>query len=222
MEKLNSVWLLISAACVFALAYRYYSAFIAAKVLMLSDANITPAHRCNDGREFVPTNKWVLFGHHFAAIAGAGPLVGPVLAAQYGWGPGFVWILLGSVFAGAVHDFIILFASVRHNGQSLATIARKEVGPVTGMTTSIAILFIIIVALAGLAIVVVNALFKNPWGVYTLGMTIPIAILVGLYMFKLCPGAIRSGSIAGFILVLLAVFTGDWVAKAPEDRKSVV
>lgn len=209
---MNSVMLLIVAACVFALAYRYYSAFIAAKVLALNEANITPAYRLNDGREFVPTNKWVLFGHHFAAIAGAGPLVGPVLAAQYGWGPGFVWILLGSVFAGAVHDFIILFASIRHNGQSLAVVARRETGPVTGITTSLAVFFIIIVALAGLAIVVVNALYKNPWGLYTLAMTIPIAVLVGLYMFKIVPGSIRSGSIIGFLLVLGAVFTGHWLS----------
>ncbi len=209
---MNSVNLLVVSICVYVLAYRYYSAFIAAKVLALNDANITPAYRCNDGREFVPTNKWVLFGHHFAAIAGAGPLVGPVLAAQYGWGPGFMWILLGSVFAGAVHDFIILFASVRHNGQSLAVVARREVGPLTGVTTSLAILFIIIVALAGLAIVVVNALFKNPWGVYTLFMTIPIAIVIGLYMFKISPGAIRSGSIVGFLLVMAAVFTGHWLS----------
>lgn len=208
---MNSVTLLIIAACFFVLAYRYYSAFITTKVLFLNDENVTPAYRCNDGREFVPTNKWVLFGHHFAAIAGAGPLVGPVLAAQYGWGPGFMWILLGSVFAGAVHDLIILFASVRHNGQSLATIARREVGPLTGVTTSFAILFIIIVALAGLAIVVVNALFKNPWGVYTLAMTIPIAIVIGLYMFKIAPGSIRSGSIVGFLLVMGAVFTGHYV-----------
>ncbi len=211
MEKINSIWLLIVAACAFILAYRYYGAFIAAKVLMLNDANVTPAHRCNDGREYVPTNKWVLFGHHFAAIAGAGPLVGPVLASQYGWGPGFAWILLGSIFAGAVHDFIILFASVRHNGQSLATIARKEVGPVTGFTTSIAILFIIILAMAGLGIVVVFAMMKNPWGAFTLFMTIPIAIVIGLYMFKISPGSIRSGSIVGFLLVLFAVFAGHWV-----------
>ena len=208
---MNSVMLLIVSACVFVLAYRYYSAFICAKVLMLSDLNETPSNRCNDGKEFVPMNKWVLFGHHFAAIAGAGPLVGPILAAQWGWGPGFMWILLGSVFAGAVHDLIILFASVRHNGQSLSVIARREVGPVTGVTTSLAILFIIIVALAGLAIVVVNALFKNPWGVYTLAMTIPIAVVVGLWMFKVSPGAIRSGSIAGFLMVLAAVFTGQWL-----------
>jgi carbon starvation protein len=208
----NSVSLLVVSICVYVLAYRYYSAFISAKVLALNDAYVTPAYRCNDGREFVPTNKWVLFGHHFAAIAGAGPLVGPVLAAQYGWGPGFMWILLGSVFAGAVHDFIILFASVRHNGQSLAVIARREVGPLTGVTTSLAVFFIIIVALAGLAIVVVNALFQNPWGVYTLFMTIPIAIAVGLYMFKIAPGSIRSGSIAGFLLVMAAVFTGHWLS----------
>ena len=211
MDKFNSIWLLISATCCFVLAYRYYGAWIAAKVLMLSDANVTPAHRCNDGREFVPTNKWVLFGHHFAAIAGAGPLVGPVLASQYGWGPGFAWILLGSIFAGAVHDFVILFASIRHNGQSLSVIARREVGPITGLTTSIAILFIIILAMAGLGIVVVFAMMKNPWGAFTLFMTIPIAIVIGLYMFKIAPGSIRSGSIAGFLLVLFAVFAGHWV-----------
>ncbi|MBP1763947.1 MAG: cstA [Firmicutes bacterium] len=208
---MNSIMLLIVAACVFALAYRYYSAFIATKIMMLNDQNITPAYRCNDGNEFVPMNKWVLFGHHFAAIAGAGPLVGPVLAAQWGWGPGFMWLLLGSVFAGAVHDFIILFASVRHNGQSLAVIARREVGPIAGVTTSIAILFIIILAMAGLAIVIINALFKNPWGVFTLGLTIPIAIVVGLWMFKISPGSIRSGSIAGFLMVLGSVMLGHWV-----------
>ena len=211
MEKVNSIWVLITAACVFALAYRYYSAFIAAKVLMLSDLNETPAFRCNDGHEFVPTNKWVLFGHHFAAIAGAGPLVGPVLAAQYGWGPGAAWIMIGAVFAGGVHDLIILFSSVRHNGQSLGIIARKEVGPVTGLTTSLAILFIIINSLAGLSMVVVFAMMKNPWGAFTLFMTVPIAIIIGLYMFKISPGAIRSGSIAGFLLVLGAVFAGHWV-----------
>lgn len=209
---MNSLTLLIITICIFMLAYRYYSAFISAKVLMLDDNRVTPANRLNDGRDYVPTNKWVVFGHHFAAIAGAGPLIGPVLAAQYGWGPGFMWILLGSVFAGAVHDFIILFASVRHDGQSLATIARKEVGPVTGVATAISILFIIIVALAGLAIAVVNALFQNAWGVYTLSATIPIAIAIGLYMFKIRPGAIRSGSIAGFLLVMLAVVTGPYVA----------
>ncbi len=212
---MNSSLLILVAVCFFALAYRYYAAFIATKVVMLNDENKTPAYRLNDGREFVPTNKWVLFGHHFAAIAGAGPLVGPVLAAQFGWGPGFAWLLLGAVFAGAVHDFIILFASIRHNGQSLSMIARKEISPVTGIAASLAILFILVVTLAGLGIVVVNALFKNPWGVYTLAMTIPIAMGVGLYMFKIRPGAIRSGSIVGFLLVLAAVFTGNYIPGSP-------
>jgi carbon starvation protein len=207
---MNSAYLILTALCFFALAYRYYGAFIATKVLMLNDAYQTPAYRCNDGREFVPTNPWILWGHHFAAIAGAGPLVGPVLAAQYGWGPGFFWILLGAVFAGAVHDFIALFASVRHNGQSLSIIARREVSPLTGVATSFAILFIIIIALAGLAIVVVSAMFKNPWGTYTLFATIPIAMAVGLLM-HLVPGTIRLGSIIGCLLVLGAVFTGHYI-----------
>lgn len=208
---MNSIMLLIVAACVLVLAYRYYSAFIATKVLLLNDEYQTPAYRCNDGNEFVPMNKWVLFGHHFAAIAGAGPLVGPILAAQWGWGPGFMWILLGSVFAGAVHDFIILFASVRHNGQSLSVIARREVGPVAGVTTSLAILFIIILAMAGLSIVIVNALFGNPWGVFTIGMTIPIAVVIGLWMFKISPGSIKAASLVGFLLVMGAVVAGHWV-----------
>lgn len=204
--------LLIMAVCIFVLAYRYYSAFISAKILMLDDRNVTPSISCNDGRDYVPTNKWVVFGHHFAAIAGAGPLIGPVLAAQYGWGPGAFWIILGSVFAGAVHDFIILFASVRHKGQSLAIIARKEVGQVTGVATAISILFIIVVALAGLAVAVVNALYQNAWGTFTLAATIPIAIAVGLYMFRIRPGAIASGSVVGFALVCAAVFLGHDVA----------
>lgn len=212
---MNSLTLVVIALIVFALAYRYYAAFIAAKVLVLNDKYVTPAYACNDGHDYVPTNKWVLFGHHFAAIAGAGPLIGPVLAAQYGWGPGFLWILLGSVFAGCVHDMIVLFASVRHKGNSLATIARTEVGAVSGITTALSVLFIIIVALAGLAIAVVNAMYNNPWGVFTIGMTIPIAIFVGLYMFKLVPGAIKSGSIIGFILVMAAVIYGHTVAQAP-------
>jgi carbon starvation protein len=206
--------LLIGALCTFALAYRYYAAFIAAKVMMLDDRNIAPSISCNDGQNFVPTNKWVVFGHHFAAIAGAGPLIGPVLAAQYGWGPGFFWILLGSVFAGCVHDMIILFASYRHKGQSLSVIAEKDVSKLTGGVTAVVILFIIIVALAGLGVAVVNALFNNPWGVFSIAMTIPIAMCVGLYMFRIKPGAILSGSIAGFILVCAAVLLGPYVAES--------
>ncbi len=210
---MNAVYLLVASVCCFYLAYRYYSAFICAKVLMLDDRNVTPAHSHEDGNDYVPTNKWVVFGHHFAAIAGAGPLVGPVLAAQYGWGPGAIWIILGSVFAGGVHDLIILFASVRHEGQSLAVIAKKEVGNLTGLATAIAILFIIIVAMAGLAIAVVNALYNNAWGTFTLAATIPIAIVIGLYMFKIRPGAILSGSIVGCLLVCAAVFLGHDVAQ---------
>ena len=211
---MSAVYLMLICLCVFALAYRYYAAFIGAKVLMLDDRNIAPSVSCNDGRDYVPTNKWVVFGHHFAAIAGAGPLIGPTLAAQYGWGPGFFWIMLGSVFAGCVHDMIILFASVRHKGQSLAVIAKKDVGKLTGLATAFVILFIIIVALAGLAVAVVNALYNNPWGVFTIAMTIPIAMVVGVYMFKIRPGAIVSGSIVGVIAVCAAVFFGAPVAES--------
>ena len=208
---MNSIYIVIAAACVFALGYRYYAAFIATKVLMLSDDNITPAHRLNDGREYVPTKKWLLFGHHFAAIAGSGPLVGPVLAAQYGWGPGLIWILLGAVFAGGLHDFIVLFASTRHNGKSLAVIARKELGPLAGFATSLATFFIVILALAGFAVIVVNALYNNPWGAFTLSMTVPIAMLIGMYMHKWSPGSIISGSFIGFLLVLGAVLSGHHI-----------
>ncbi|WP_243369632.1 carbon starvation protein A [Geotalea sp. SG265] len=211
---MSVIYLLVSALCALALAYRYYSAFIAAKVLMLDDRNVTPALTCNDGKDYVPTNKWVVFGHHFAAIAGAGPLIGPTLAVQYGWGPGFFWILLGSVFAGCVHDMIILFASVRHRGQSLSVIARKDVSRLTGVTTAFVTLFIIIIALAGLAVAVANALYNNPWGVFTIGMTIPIAMVVGLYMFKIKPGAILSGTIFGVAAVLAAVYLGAPVAQS--------
>ncbi len=209
---MSVLYLLIGSLCAFALAYRYYAAFIAARVLMLDDRNIAPSVLCNDGQNYVPTNKWVVFGHHFAAIAGAGPLIGPVLAAQYGWGPGFFWILIGSVFAGCVHDMIILFASYRHEGQSLSVIAEKDVSRFTGGVTAVVILFIILVALAGLAVAVVNALFNNPWGVFSIAMTIPIAMAIGLYMFKIRPGAIRSGSLAGVVLVCTAVFAGPYVA----------
>ena len=211
---MSVIYLLISALCLLVLAYRYYSAFIAAKVLMLDNRNITPAVTCNDGKDYVPTNKWVVFGHHFAAIAGAGPLIGPTLAAQYGWGPGFFWILLGSVFAGCVHDMIILFASVRHQGQSLSVIAKKDVSGLTGVTTAFVTLFIIIVALAGLAVAVTNALYNNPWGVFTIGMTVPIAMIVGLYMFKISPGSIQSGTVLGVAAVLAAVYFGAPVAES--------
>ena len=209
---MNALPIMLGALCVYALGYRYYSAFIAAKVLALDDSRITPAHRFKDGHNFVPMNKWVLFGHHFAAIAGAGPLVGPVLAAQFGYAPGLLWLLAGSVLAGCVHDFTVLVASVRHNGRSLAEIARMEIGPVAGFTAGIAILFIIVIALAGLGLVVVNALADSPWGTFTIAMTIPIAIAMGLYMFKLKPGSISGPSAAGVIALIACVVGGRWVA----------
>ena len=211
---MNTFPILLGTLCVFALAYRFYSAFIAAKVLVLDDSRITPSHAYEDGHNYVPSPKWVLFGHHFAAIAGAGPLVGPTLAAQFGFAPGFLWILVGAVFAGCVHDFTVLVASVRHKGRSLADVARTEVGQWAGLCTMIALLFILLVTLAGLGIVVVNALSNSPWGVFTIAMTIPIAICMGLYMFKSEPGHIRVGlpSTLGVILMIGAVIGGRWFA----------
>ncbi len=211
---MNTFPIMLGTLCVFALAYRYYSAFIAAKVLALDDNRVTPSHIYEDGHNYVPSPKWVLFGHHFAAIAGAGPLVGPTLAAQFGFAPGFLWILIGAVLCGCVHDFTVLVASVRHKGKSLADVARTEVGPFAGLVTMIALLFILLVTLAGLGIVVVNALANSPWGVFTIGMTVPIAILMGFYMFKSSPGQIKIAgpSIAGVILLIAAVIGGRWFA----------
>ncbi len=211
MKTLNALTLVIISACVLILAYRIYGAFLATKVLMVDESRITPAIRLNDGQNFVPTNKWVVFGHHFAAIAGAGPLVGPVLAAQFGFLPGTVWILIGAVMAGAVHDMVILFASVRYDGRSLSEIAKEEIGSVAGLATAISILFILVLAMAGLAVVVVGAVKSNPWGAFTISMTIPIALLVGLYMYKLRPGKVGEASIIGFALVILAVALGPTV-----------
>ncbi|MDQ7824335.1 MAG: carbon starvation protein A [Candidatus Eremiobacteraeota bacterium] len=209
---MHVVPILVIALCLFALGYRYYAAFIAAKVLVIDDTKVTPAHELKDGRDYIPMNRWVLFGHHFAAIAGAGPLIGPVLAAQYGYLPGAIWILLGGVFAGAVHDMIILFASVRHRGQALYKIAGSLTGPVTGVSAAVATLFIIVVSLAGLAIAVVNALKGSPWAFFTVFMTIPIAVLVGCWMFRWRPGKIGEGSVIGIVLLFLAVITGPAVA----------
>lgn len=209
---MNGLTLMLTALCIYVIGYRYYSAFIAAKVLTLDDSRVTPAHRFRDGHNFIPMNKWVLFGHHFAAIAGAGPLVGPVLAAQFGYAPGFFWLVLGAVLAGCVHDFVALTASIRHNGRSLAEIAKEEVGPVAGFTAGLAILFIVTVALAGLGLVVVNALAESSWGTFTIAMTIPIAIGMGLYMFKLRPGSIVGPSVVGVLLLIACVVGGRWIA----------
>jgi carbon starvation protein len=212
---MNAAYWMLAALAVLAIAYRYYSAFIAAKVLCLDDARVTPAHTQNDGHNFHPTNKWVLFGHHFAAITGAGPLIGPVLAAQFGFYPGFFWILFGVVLGGAVHDFVILVSSTRRNGRSLAEIARDELGPVLGTVTAIAILCIIVVALAGLGNVVVGALAESAWGVFTVSLSIPIALLMGGHIYGIRGGSvrgIREASLFGVLLLLVALVAGKWVA----------
>jgi len=212
---MNTFPILLGALCVYALAYRYYSAFIAAKALALDDRRTTPGHTYADGHNYVASPRWVLFGHHFAAIAGAGPLVGPTLAAQFGFAPGFLWLLVGAVLAGCVQDFTVLVASVRHRGRSLADIARTEISPFAGFVAMIAVLFILLVTLAGLGIVVVNALSNSPWGIFTIGMTIPIAMVMGLWMFKLHPGKITvtGPSIFGVVFLIGGVVGGHWVAQ---------
>jgi carbon starvation protein len=213
---MNTFPILLGALCVYAIAYRYYSAFIAAKALALDDRRVTPAHQFRDGHNFIASPKWVLFGHHFAAIAGAGPLVGPTLAAQFGFAPGFLWLLVGAVLAGCVQDFTVLVASVRHRGRSLADIARTEISPFAGLVTMIAVLFILLVSLAGLGIVVINALANSPWGVFTVGATIPIALVMGVWMFKRHSGriSVTGPSIFGVVLLLAAVIGGHLFAQS--------
>jgi carbon starvation protein len=213
---MNTFPIMLGALCVFALCYRYYSAFIAAKALSLDDRRATPAHTLRDGRNYIPTPRLVLFGHHFAAIAGAGPLVGPTLAAQFGFAPGFLWLLIGAVIGGCVQDMVVLTASVRHKGRSLSDIARAEIGPFAGVVSTIAVLFILLVTLAGLGIVVVNALAASPWGVFTIGSTIPIAIVMGLWMFRSHAGkvTVTGPSIFGVILLIAAVVGGHWFAQS--------
>ena len=214
-EALNSTWFVIAAVCCYLVAYRLYSAFISAKLLALDDTRATPAERRDDGRDFVPTNKWVLFGHHFAAIAGPGPLVGPTLAAQFGYLPGTLWLIVGAAFAGCVQDFIILFCSIRRDGKSLGEMAREEVSRRGGFIAQLAVLAILVILLGVVALVVVNALKASPWATFTLAMTIPIAILLGLYLRYLRPGRVLEASAIGVALVLFAVVAGQWVADAP-------
>ncbi len=206
--------LMLGAVCVAVIAYRYYSAFIAAKVLCLDDNAVTPAHRLADGQNYVPTNRWVLFGHHFAAITGAGPLVGPTLAAQFGYLPGYLWILIGVVLGGAVHDFVILTASVRLDGKSLAEIARREIGKGSGLVAGFAILFIITIAIAAMGKVVVMALAESAWGTFTIGMTVPIALFMGLWMYRIRPGKITEATVIGVAMLLFCVVAGKWVAES--------
>jgi len=210
-----SAYLLILGLCAFALAYRYYGAFLAARVAVADPSRPTPAHsELRDGKDYHPTHRWVLFGHHFAAIAGAGPLVGPVLAAQYGYLPGALWILIGAIFVGAVQDYIILHASVRHRGESIGRIADKYLGPVAGWCTNIATIFIVTVALAGLAMVVVNALAESPWGTFTIAASIPIALLMGQWLYRIRPGRVVEASAIGVVLLLAAVVAGEPVAQS--------
>src|SRR5205814_3003875 len=211
---MNALPIIIGVLCATAIAYRYYSAFISAKVLALDDKRPVPSQTMYDGQNYYPTNKWVLFGHHFAAISGAGPLIGPVLAAQFGFLPGLLWLVIGVCLGGAVHDFMILVASVRRRGKSLAEIARTEISPLSGLVAGVAILFIVVIALAGLGLVVVNALAESPWGTFTVGFTIPLALLMGLYMYRFRKGRIGEASALGVAGLFLAVIVGGWVAES--------
>ena len=214
-ETVSAAWLITAAVCTYLIAYRFYSKIIAANVFALNEARATPAMRLNDGRDFVPTNRWIVFGHHFAAIAGPGPLVGPTLAAQFGFLPGMLWILVGVALGGAVQDFIILASSVRRNGKSLGQIAKEEIGPIAGFTALVAVLGIMIVLIAVLALVVVNALRSSPWGTVTIGLTIPIAMLMGIYLRWIRPGRVLEASAIGIVLLIVALYAGQWVAQSP-------
>jgi carbon starvation protein len=212
---MNALTLVFAALCIFAIAYRFYGLFIATKVLGVKADRPTPAITCADGVDYVKTNKFVLYGHHFAAIAAAGPLLGPVLAAQFGYLPGALWILIGCVLAGSVHDMVVLFASVRHKGRSLSKIAESEVGKTCGAAASVAFLFILLLTLAGLSIAVVNAMFESAWGTFTVFATMPIALMMGLWMYKIRPGDIKGGSAMGVILLFFAILAGPYVAADP-------
>src|SRR5438445_366838 len=214
-EPISAMWLVVAALCSYALGYRFYSKFVAAKVLALDAMRATPAERLENGRDFVRTNKWVVFGHHFAAIAGPGPLVGPVLAAQFGYLPGTLWILTGAVFAGCVQDFVILLFSVRRDGKSLTEMAKDEIGRLGGLIAYVAVISIIVILLGVCALIVVNALKASPWGTFTIAMTIPIALLMGIYLRRIRPGKVLESSVLGFLLVLLAIWGGQWASHTP-------
>jgi carbon starvation protein len=217
-ESVNAMWFIIAAVCVYALGYRFYSAFLAARVLALDPTRATPAERFSDGRDFVPTNRWIVFGHHFAAIAGPGPLIGPTLAAQFGYLPGTLWIVFGAVLGGCVQDFVALFCSIRRDGRSLGQMARDELGALGGAVALVGVLAIMIILIAVLGLVVVNAMRHSPWATSTVAATIPIAILVGLFMRHLRPGRVLEGTAIGVALLLLAVFGGSWVDAHPTIR----
>ena len=215
-EHINSIWLVLAAACTYAIGYRFYGRFIAARVMTLDDQRATPAERLRNGHDFEPTNKWIVFGHHFAAIAGPGPLVGPVLAAQFGYLPGTLWIIIGAVVGGAVQDFVILFASMRRDGKSLGQMAREEIGKVGGFIALVTVLLIMIILLAVVGLVVVNALKGSPWGTFTIAATMPIALFMGLYLRYWRPGKVLECSAIGFVLVMASIFTGRAVGQSPD------
>src|ERR1700758_4043829 len=214
-EPINALWIVTAAVCVYLLGYRFYGAWVAARVLSVDGSRATPAERLENGRDFVPTHKWVVFGHHFAAIAGPGPLVGPVLAAQFGYLPGTLWILTGAVFAGCVQDFVILLFSVRRDGKSLTEMAKDEIGRLGGLIAYVAVISIIVISLGVCALIVVNALKGSPWGTFTIAMTIPIALLMGVYLRRIRPGKVLESSVLGFLLVLLAIWGGQWASHTP-------
>ena len=214
-EPVSAAWLLVAAICTYSVAYRFYSRFIATRIFVLNPARRTPAVRLSNGRDYAPTNRWIVFGHHFAAIAGPGPLVGPTLAAQFGFLPGALWIIIGVAIGGAVQDFVILCASVRRDGKSLGQMAKEEIGSVAGVTALVAVLGIMIVLMAVLALVVVNALKESPWGVVTIGLTIPTALLMGVYLRWIRPHRVLEASAIGLLLLILSVYAGRWVAENP-------
>src|SRR6188474_2237190 len=225
-ESVNSMWLVAASVCMYLLGFRFYAKFIAARVMSLNDARATPGERLRDGHDFEPTNKWIVFGHHFAAIAGPGPLVGPTLAAQFGYLPGFLWIVIGCVLGGAVQDFVVLFCSIRRDGKSLGQMAREEIGKVGGFTALITVLLIMIILLAVIGLVVVNTLKGSPWGTFTIAATMPIAVFMGLYLRYWRPGKVLECSVIGFVLVMLSIFGGQWVSHsetiAPFFRLSAI
>jgi len=214
-EQINAMWLVVAAVATYSVGYRFYSKFIALKLLAIDPLRATPAERLDNGRDFVPTNKWVVFGHHFAAIAGPGPLVGPVLAAQFGYLPGTLWIIAGAVLGGCVQDFVILLFSVRRDGKSLTEMAKTEIGKVGGFVAYLAVISIIIILLGAVALIVVNALKSSPWGTFTIAMTMPIAVMMGVYLRHIRPGKVLETSVMGFVLVMAAIFGGQWVAQSP-------
>src|SRR6202049_2191421 len=213
-EHINSFWLVVASACTYLVGFRFYARFLSTRVMALDDRRATPAERLRDGHDFEPTNKWIVFGHHFAAIAGPGPLVGPTLAAQFGYLPGALWIIVGAVLGGAVQDFVILFCSLRRDGKSLGQMAREEIGKVGGFIALITVLLIMIILLAVIALVVVNALKDSPWGSFTIAATMPIAVFMGLYLRYWRPGKVLECSGVGFVLIMASIFGGQAVSES--------